>query len=252
MTLLEGVALLIGLFFTLYKRFEKGSFIPFLFAFSGGMMLYAAFVKFYPSAIDTFEGFYSGQLALSYASIAFFIGLLASAPIDHFLSMRQKEGPCKGPKCEQERKESHIYVLLLSSITLHNFLEGIATYFTYIDDPGIALIIVASLIAHNIPEGAIIATLVYKRSKSRGKAIKMCLLSGIAGPLGALLTAAITPSLLSPVMIGIVKALLAGLLVNTALAELILPSSYLYNKHLVSKRGIIFGMIFMAALLIIK
>lgn len=252
MTLFEGIALLIGLFFTLYKRFEKGSFVPFLFAFSGGMMLYAAFVKFYPSAIDKFQDFYSYKQALSYASIAFFIGLLASAPIDHFLSLRQKEEPCTGKKCKQERKENHIYILLLSSITLHNFLEGIATYFTYIDDPDVALVIVASLIAHNIPEGAIIATMVYKRSKSRKKAIKMCLLSGLAGPVGALFTAIIMPGLLSPETIGIVKALLAGLLVNTALAELILPSSYLYNKHIVSKRGIIFGMMFMATLLIIK
>lgn len=252
MTLLEGIALLIGLFFTFSKRFEKGSFIPFLFAFSGGMMLYAAFVKFYPNAIDKFQEYYSYNQALGYASIAFFIGLLASAPIDHFLSARQKEQPCAGKKCEQERKENHIYILLLSSITLHNFLEGIATYFTYIDDPDIALIIVASLIAHNIPEGAIIAMMVYRRTKSRNKAIKMCLLSGLAGPVGALSAALIIPGILSPEMIGIVKALLAGLLVNTALAELILPSSYLYNKHIVSKRGIIFGMMFMAILLIIK
>lgn len=252
MTIFEGIALLIGLFFTLYKRLEKGSFIPFLFAFSGGMMLYAAFVKFYPSAIDKFQSFYSYNEALCYASIAFFIGLLASAPIDHFLSMHQKEKPCKGKKCIQQRNERHVYILLLLSITLHNFLEGIATYFTYIDDPSIAPVIVASLIAHNIPEGAIIALMVYKQTESRTKAIRMCLLSGLAGPIGAISTAVIIPNLLTPELIAIVKALLAGLLVNTALAELILPSSYLYNKHIVSKRGIILGMAFMAILLIIK
>lgn len=252
MTILEGAALLIGLLFTTNKRFEKGSIIPFLFAFSGGMMLYAAFVKFMPGAIEKLEYKYTSSEALLYVSIAFFIGLLVSAPIDHILTRRQKQIHCPTSECIQSKNEHHVYILLLLSITLHNFLEGIATYFTYIDDPDIALIIVASLIAHNIPEGAIISMLVYKHTESRRKAVKMCLLSGLAGPVGAILMAVLMPTLLTPTLVSIIKALLAGLLVNTALAELILPSSYLYNKHIVSKRGIIFGMMFMAFLLILS
>ncbi|MGL5786994.1 MAG: ZIP family metal transporter [Bacteroidales bacterium] len=252
MTIFEGAALLLGLLFTTSKRFGKGSIVPFLFAFSGGMMLYAAFLKFMPGAIEKLNYAYTPSQALLYVSIAFFIGLLVSAPIDHILTKRQKQIPCLSSECEQKKSEHHVYILLLLSITLHNFLEGIATYFTYIDDPDIALIIVASLIAHNIPEGAIISMLVYKHTESRRKAVRMCLLSGLAGPAGAILMAVLMPAFLTPVLIGIVKALLAGLLVNTALAELILPSSYLYNKHIVSKRGIVTGMMFMAFLLIIS
>lgn len=83
------------------------------------------------------------------------------------------------------------------------------------------------------------------------KAMKFCLLAGLSGPLGAMVTALVLPIDLSIEYLGFIKAALAGILVNTALVELILPSAYVFKKQHVSKKGIVLGMLFMYLLLII-
>ncbi|MGL5636874.1 MAG: ZIP family metal transporter [Bacteroidales bacterium] len=252
MTVVEGAAVMIGLFFTLYKQLQNTKFISFVFSFSGGMMLFAAFVKFYPSALAIFEAEYSYKSALLLSGIAFFCGLLITAPLDILISRKQNTKTKPHIECHNRTKqENHIYVLLLSSLIFHNFLEGIATYISFFDGKNIAFIVVASLVAHNIPEGAIISLLVYRKTKSRMKAMKFCLLAGLSGPLGAIVTALVLPIDLSIEYLGFIKAALAGILVNTALVELILPSAYVFKKQHVSKKGIVLGMLFMYVLLII-
>lgn len=251
MTVIEGAAVLIGLFFTLYKQLQNTKFISFVFSFSGGMMLFAAFVKFFPSALHIFGGEYAPKVALTLASLSFFCGLLITAPLDILVSRKQRSNLNQTTCLNRSKQENHIYILLLSSLIFHNFLEGIATYISFFDGKGIAFVVVASLVAHNIPEGAIISLMVYRKTKSRMKAMKYCLLAGLSGPLGAVFTALVLPAELSLEYLGIVKAVLAGILVNTALVELILPSAYVFKKQHVSKKGIVLGMIFMCVLLII-
>ncbi|MGL5895124.1 MAG: ZIP family metal transporter [Bacteroidales bacterium] len=248
MTIVEGSALLIGLFFTLYNNHQNKKRLSFIFSFSGGMMLFAAFVKFFPSSINTFETLYDYRYALIFASLSFFLGLLITAPLDIIITRKQHSIEAD----RTSKQEYNIYILLLTSLIFHNFLEGIATYISFLEGKSIALVVVASLVAHNIPEGALISLIVYKRSKSRIKAIKYCLLTGLTGPLGAVVSAIILPSEMSIEYLGVVKALLAGILVNTALSELILPNACDYDKQSISKKGIILGMIFMSLLLIVS
>ncbi|MGL4993594.1 MAG: ZIP family metal transporter [Bacteroidales bacterium] len=251
MTIIEGCALLLGLFLTLYKKQHNRSTLSYVFSFSGGMMLFAAFVKFLPSSISIFETQYDYRYALIFASISFFFGLLITAPLDILITRKQRSVGGNS-KISQSKQEYHIYILLLSSLIFHNFLEGIATYISFLEGKSIALVVVISLVAHNIPEGALISLIVYKRTKSRLKAIKYSVLTALTGPLGAVVTAIIIPSELSLEYLGVVKALLAGILVNTALSELILPNACAYDKQNISKKGIIIGMLFMSLLLIIS
>lgn len=253
MTVIEGIALFTGLFFTLYRRMHNRHFISLLFSFTGGMMLFAAFVRFLPSSLYHFSILFSRKETFTLAFICFFAGLLATSPIDLLLSKREKSRNNKNSSDERIRKnkESHIYILLILSFCIHNFLEGIATYISFIEEGKFAFVIVATLIAHNIPEGAIIAMIVYRKTANRKEAVKMCTIAALTGPAGAIITALILPDSLTLTSLAIVKAFLSGILVNTALVELILPTSYLFNKHKVSKRGMITGMIFMAVMIIL-
>lgn len=91
---------------------------------------------------------------------------------------------------------------------------------------------------------------IFKKSKSRKRAILFCLITALAEPIGAIGTYFFLYETFTPLHLGIITAFLAGLLVNTALDELI-PGADLKGSHTLSMKGMIGGMLFMGILLMV-
>ncbi|MEG1586597.1 MAG: ZIP family metal transporter [Bacteroidales bacterium] len=250
--LIAGLSLAIGGIFPLVLKYKKKEILPFILSFTGGIMLYVAFVKFLPSSTYQLNLYYDASAAFRLSSIGFFVGLLITVPIDMVLAHVQKKiRKQKTVTSEiQQRRESELFFLIFLSITIHNFFEGIATFLTYFSEKIIAIPVILSIIAHNIPEGAVITMVIYKSSKSKKKAILFCLVTALAEPLGAIGAYLLLHETFTPAYLGIVKAFLAGLLVNTALDELI-PGANQKGGHRLSIKGIIGGMLFIGILLIL-
>ena len=142
-------------------------------------------------------------------------------------------------------KDNHkeLFLLIFLSITIHNFFEGVATFISFFGNPYIAVFLILSIIAHNLPEGAAIASSIFKKTNNKKKALLYCLFSGIAEPIGAVVAYFIIISYFSPPIYPLITAFLAGLLVNTALNEL-LPGANLHGHYKFSMNGIIVGMLF--------
>ena len=77
-------------------------------------------------------------------------------------------------------------VLTALAIAVHNFPEGLATFVSALQEPNVAIPIVAAIAIHNIPEGIAVSVPIYQATGSRRKAFCYSFLSGLAEPLGAL------------------------------------------------------------------
>ena len=141
-------------------------------------------------------------------------------------------------------------VLSAVAIAIHNFPEGLATFVSALQEPEIAVPVVAAIAIHNIPEGIAVAVPIYRGTGSRKKAFFYSLLSGLAEPLGALIGWLILMPVMNDAVFGAIYAAVAGIMVFVALDEL-LPAAREYGKHHLSIYGLIAGMAVMAVSLIL-
>ena len=115
------------------------------------------------------------------------------------------------------------------AIGLHyNFPEGIATFMAGYEDMALGISIAAAIAMHNIPEGISVAMPIYFATGNRLKALKYTFLSGIAEPLGALLAFLLLKPYINDFSLGIIFALISGVMLYIAIEEL-LPSSRQYG-----------------------
>ena len=141
-------------------------------------------------------------------------------------------------------------VMTAVAICIHNFPEGIATFMAALDNPTLGISIATAIAIHNIPEGIAVSIPIYYATGRRKKAFWITLISGLAEPLGALLAYLILMPFLSPVVMGCVFALVAGIMLYISVDEL-LPGAHEYGEHHVAIYGLISGMAIMALSLIL-
>lgn len=77
-----------------------------------------------------------------------------------------------------------VAIVAMIALTLHNFPEGLATFF---DGSTGSFTVALAIAMHNIPEGAAVAIPAYQSSGSFAKAFLATFVAGLAQPLGALL-----------------------------------------------------------------
>ena len=136
------------------------------------------------------------------------------------------------------------------AIAIHNFPEGLATFIAAMQEPEIAIPIAAAIAIHNIPEGVAVSVPIYYATGSKKKAFFYSFLSGLAEPVGALVGYLILMPFMSETLMGVVFALVAGIMVFISLDEL-LPSAQEYGEHHLSIYVLVAGMVVMAVSLLL-
>lgn len=135
-------------------------------------------------------------------------------------------------------------ILNMIALMAHNLPEGIATFMSSYNDINLGIKIAIAIMLHNIPEGISIAIPIYYATKSRGKALKLTLISSLAEPLGAILCYFFLKNYINDVSIAIILTLVAGIMITLAIHEL-LPEAKKYNEEKYLTIGIISGVILM-------
>jgi ZIP family zinc transporter len=137
-------------------------------------------------------------------------------------------------------------VLIAVGIAIHNFPEGMVTFFSATTgDVAFGIMIAVAIAIHNIPEGIAVSVPIFYATGNRRKAFTYSFLSGVAEPVGALIGYGILFPFLTPTLLSSMLAFVAGIMVFISLDE-ILPLAHRYGKEHLVLIGIATGMLVMA------
>lgn len=262
-TLVAGLATGVGSALAYFAHRTNLSFLAISLGFSGGVMVYVSFTEILRKAEDLLVGLHGPRSGAWLTAGGFFAGLVVMALIDwlvpdksnpHELTPRdelvdyQAHHDAKVPQAKLLR----MGLFSALAIAIHNFPEGLATFLAALEDPHLGLAIGLAIAIHNIPEGISVSVPIFYATGNRQRAFGLSFLSGLSEPVGAVLGFLVLRSFLTPSILGLVFALVAGVMVYISLDEL-LPTAREYGAGHQVLGGLLGGMAVMAlSLLLLK
>ncbi len=256
LTLLAGLSTGIGSALAFYTKQTNKRFLAAALGFSAGVMVYVSFMEIIPEAKTALVNIYGPKQGYLVTTVAFFAGIAIMALIDNLVPNVENPHEMHDVKEMDDitsYNNSHLLRMGFFSaiaISIHNFPEGLATFFGAIQEPALGIGIAIAIAIHNIPEGIAISVPVYYATGSRRKAFTLSFLSGLAEPFGALVGFFLLRQIFTETLFGLIFAAVAGIMVYVSLDEL-LPSAEKYGEHHVAIIGLICGMVVMATSLIL-
>ncbi|MDD5621939.1 MAG: zinc transporter ZupT [Actinomycetota bacterium] len=240
-TSIAGLSTTIGSLIGLMFKRENSKFMSAVLGFTAGVMIGISFFELLPSGFK--------ELGFTRASITFIAGFIFIFLIDTLIPheyIGQKEK--LADSTDKKLLRTGLFVAL--GIAIHNFPEGMASFYSSMVDVKLGMAVAAAIAIHNIPEGVAVSAPIYKATGSRKKAFLWSFLSGVVEPIGALLTALVLLPFLNPQLLGYLLSGIAGLMVFIAIDEL-LPVSKSYGYLHLPIVSFIAGMIVMILSLIL-
>lgn len=257
LTAFAGLSTGIGSLFAMFARRTNTNYLSVSLGFSAGVMIYVSFVELFFTARKILIGT-SGEKAGSWICTAmFFFGFGVVALIDKLVpdyenphEMHNVEELKDKDKASRFRKLYRVGILTAVVISIHNFPEGLVTFLSTMTDLKLGLVIAIAIAIHNIPEGIAVSIPIFYATGSRKKAFVYSFLSGLAEPLGGIIGYLILKPFINNEVIGMVFALIAGVMVFISFDSL-LPSAEKYGQHHLAILGLVIGMVVMAVSLLL-
>lgn len=271
LTLFAGLSTGIGSALAFFTQKSNYKFLSVSLGFSAGVMIYVSMIEIFSKAQTSLINALGHTKGSWVTVIAFFGGMFLIAIIDklipssenphelHSIEEMNDDNPDKSHHIDQiEKRERAIKnhklmrmgLFTALAIAIHNFPEGLATFIAALQEPQIAIAIAIAIAIHNIPEGIAVSVPIYFATGSKKKAFVYSFLSGISEPVGALVGYLILMPFINDNLMGVVFALVAGIMIFISLDEL-LPSAREYGEHHLSIYGLVAGMMVMAFSLIL-
>ena len=262
-TLGAGLATGIGSTIAFFAKTTNKGFFAISMGFSAGVMIYLSFVEILPKSTGYLSEYFSEVQAAAFAAAALVAGLILMAVIDalvpsganpHENTQVELLGQVAPNSSEVTEKQNQallrmgLFVAL--AIAIHNFPEGLATFLLVLDDPEIGIALAIAVAMHNIPEGIAVSVPVYYATKSKLKAFRLSFLSGLAEPAGAVIGYLILAQFLNHLVLGVIFAMVAGVMIFLAI-DTLLPTARNSARGHLTVYGVIAGMAVMAASLIL-
>ncbi len=258
-TLGAGLATAVGAAVGLFARHTNRQFLALALGFSAGVMIYVSFVEILPKAGDYIAQGVSDMTGAVTTAGAFLAGLAGMAIM--YRVIPDLEHPeLTNPSTKLPGEEQPVLVAdrmlftaglgVALAVTLHNFPEGMATFFLTLDDPQVGLSVALAIAIHNIPEGIAVVVPIYYATRNRSLAFGFGVLSGLAEPLGAIIGYAVLQPFITDYVLGVVFAAVAGIMVYISIDSL-LPAARQYGNAQLAIYGMIAGMAVMAGSLVL-
>ena len=258
---IAGLSTVIGGLVTFFIKKNSLKFLSFGLGLSAGVMLFVSLVDLYPHASEMVKE-HMGQNMLWLVVLFFALGMLLAVMIDYFVPDHLQEGMfskqiganeshCDSADCEQNEnapisigKIKRAGLMTALVVALHNFPEGLATFFLTSQDVMLGLGIVIAIAIHNIPEGMAISIPVYQATHMKRKAFLYSFLAGMAEPVGGIVGFVIIKTLFPDICLGLLFALVAGIMTYISI-DTLLPLSKDYDTGHYSISGVVLGLMLM-------
>ncbi len=211
--------------------------------FSAGVMIFVSFIDMLPEADKLLAlNFPHNHDWITYGG--FIAGLIVAILIDYFLPDHIDTDDVLHPDAPAHHnykiKRAGLFTAI--AICVHNFPEGMATFFTTTQNVTLGLSVGIAIAIHNIPEGIAVALPMYHVTGKKRYAMLYAALSGITEPIGALVGMMIFGLFLPQVLIGALMAAVAGIMIYISF-DTLLPLAKEYGDWHQSLVGIISGIL---------
>lgn len=241
LSIIAGFSTLIGAIIVFFTKTKNDKFLTFALGFSAGVMITVSFTDLFPAAEESISKHLGNVQGILWSIIFLLIGALMAFLIDVFIPEEEKETL---PKDDKNFGLFRIGLVSTIALMIHNFPEGIATFVSGYQDATLGIFVTLAIALHNIPEGIAVAMPIYYATQSRLKALKYAFLSGMAEPLGAFISFLFLRPFINDLILGIVFAIVAGIMLYISIDELI-PSSRKYGYVKLSLLSIFLGIALM-------
>lgn len=257
LTTLAGLATGIGGCIAFFMKKTDTKALTFSLGLSGGVMVYISLVELLGDAQIRLTALHGHTPGRWIAIAAFFGGIAIAALIDYLVPEDENPHEARGSEDIHGQgngqfsatKIKRSGILFALAIGIHNFPEGIATFAAGLESLTLGTSIALAVAVHNIPEGIAVSVPLYYGTGSRKKALFYTFLSGLAEPVGAAIAMFFLFNFLTPTLLPVLFASVAGIMVFISFDEL-LPMAERWGHHHMSIMGIITGMLIMALVLI--
>jgi len=254
LTAVAGLATGIGSALAYLTHHTQRNMLSLALGFSAGVMIYVSFVELYRQAEELLIPAYGEFGGGTITALSFFGGMLFVAVIDFLIPSYEnphEAGLVEEMEAGRGSRELHRLGLMTAlAIGIHNFPEGLATFFAALTDPTVGISVAIAIALHNIPEGISISIPIYFATGSRRKAFWYSFLSGVSEPLGAVIGYLVLRPFITDQLMGIIFAAVAGIMVFISL-DLLIPHAKKYSSGHQSVYGLICGMAVMALSLLL-
>lgn len=230
LTTIAGLSTMLGTL-PIFKKTKTNKIISAL-SFAAGVMITVSIIDLIPESINYLNKTFKTMPTLLITSIFIVSGIIISMTIDKYINIK---------------REGELYkvgIISMIAIIMHNIPEGIATYLSTENNFKLGLSLTIAIALHNIPEGISISIPLYYSTKSRVKALTYTLFSALSEPLGALLAYLFLRRIINNITMGILMALIAGIMIQISFYEL-LPISFKYKTKTKTIIYLIIGILFM-------
>lgn len=252
LTLFAGLSTSVGGLLAFFPKKMTEKFLSMSLGFSAGVMIYLSFIEILVGAEESLIEVYSEQQGRFITMLSFFGGMLLIFLISHFITIEPKKSKETKLSSKDQIRDDLMRTGLLSAlaIAIHNFPEGITTFIVALNDRTLGIGMAIAIAIHNIPEGIAVSVPIYYATKSKKKAFMYSFISGLAEPLGAIVGFLFLLPILTPTLLGIIYAMIAGIMIYISFEELI-PTAMKYGGSQTVTIGIIAGMFIMALSLVL-
>lgn len=230
-----GLSTLIGFLVVIITKKKTDKLIIGALAFAAGVMFFLSITDLIVEAINFINYNFYKTPSILICFIFLVIGIIISIFIDKLF-----------PNNINDTKNKKLYkvgLISMLAIIIHNIPEGIATFVTVSENLKLGFSIAFAITLHNIPEGISISLPIYYATNNRKKAFLYTLISGLSEPFGALLAFLFLAPIMTKLMLGILFAIIAGIMLYISLYEL-LPFSFKYKNNKLTILFFILGIIF--------
>jgi len=257
--------------------FKSGPLDPSIMSFSlalaAGVMITVSVMELLPRVLEMTpgEGFHEPFIAMVWAFVGIATFLLVSSLLPHcephlpYHEHRVKDDHRDIDRVEEEeidplykQKNDEGYtsdegmsrlrawrltLVLMLSLTAHNFPEGLAVAVSTMSNVHLGTIIMIAIMVHNIPEGLVIAVPAYAAHGSKFQAVMLAAASGFSEPLGALVAVFFLKDI-SETSLRYCLSFVAGMMIAVSLIELI-PEALACKRPFHFVGGLIVGVLVM-------
>ena len=256
LTSFAGLSTGIGSLLAFFTKRTNTKFLSVSLGFSAGVMIYISFVELFQYSYEMlFKSM--GKTGHWICVLFFFVGFGIIALIDKLIpnyenphEMHNIEEMMDEEKANKFNNLYRVGILMALAISIHNFPEGLVTFLGVMTDIKLGLAITVAIAIHNIPEGIAVSIPIFYATGSKKKAFVLSFLSGFAELLGGVIGFFIIRSFVNDFLVGIIFALIAGIMVFISFDGL-LPAAEKYGNHHLSILGVVLGMIVMAVSLLL-